>query len=77
MLGADGEGAQGDGGADRSAHSLVPLRGHVALRFTFSIKRGRLDGMLPLVDLRLGARSRFDWLGLEAACRLPGASASI
>jgi hypothetical protein len=33
-------GAPGNGDADASARSLLPLRGQVALRFTFSVIRG-------------------------------------
>jgi hypothetical protein len=44
MPGADEEGAQGDGGADGSTRSSLLLCGQVALRFTFLVRRGCLDG---------------------------------
>ena len=48
MPGAGGGGAPGDCSADASARSPIPLRGQVALRFTFSCYVGMLRWDAPV-----------------------------
>jgi len=62
------EGACRGMAARTQAHSPLPLRGLLTLRFTFSVRRGCLDGMLPLVGLGPRAGPRFGLLRLGAAC---------